>query len=107
MIKTLNEEEFKEVISKDTPALICFGALWCSKCTLAKSKFGDYSRALGDKAVIYNVDADECPNIFKEYNVEAMPKFLLFKKGELLGVRSAIATTAGIVDFVESLTKEK
>lgn len=104
-MKTLNETEFKEAISKDTPTLVCFGASWCGKCTLAKSKFGDFEKALGFE--IYNVDADECPNVFKEYNIEAMPKFLLFKKGELLGVRSAIATTDGIVDFVESLTKEK
>ena len=106
MIKTINEEEFKEVINKDVPALICFGAVWCGKCTMAKTKFGDYSRALGDKAIIYNIDADECPNVFKEYNVEALPKFLLFKNGKHLGTRSAIATTAGVVDFVEGLTKE-
>ena len=104
-MKTLSEKEFNEVISKDTPALICFGASWCGKCTLAKSKFGDFERALG--LIIYDIDADECKEIFEKYNITALPKFLLFKKGELLGVRSAIATTDGVVDFVEGLTKEK
>lgn len=104
-MKTLTEKEFNEVIGRDTPALVCFGASWCGKCTLAKSKFGDFEKALGFE--IYDIDADECKEIFEKYNITALPKFLLFKKGELLGVRSAIATTNGIVDFVESLTKRK
>ena len=44
-MKTLTEKEFNEAISRDVATLVCFGASWCGKCTLAKSKFNKNKKA--------------------------------------------------------------
>lgn len=106
MSKKLNEKEFGEVIKQDRPSLVSFGSLSCGKCMMAKSKFPLYEEALGDLATIYNVDAEECPNLFKEFGVSHMPVFILFKNGKNIGTRSAVGTPEGIADFVKVSLKE-
>lgn len=105
MVKKLNEQEFRDVIKLDKPSLICFGATWCGKCSMAKQKFASYEESLNNIADIYQIDADECKSIFEEYKVEHMPVFILFKNGFNLGQRSALGTPEGIKDFVNNLLK--
>ncbi len=99
MVKKLNEQEFKDIIKLSSKSLICFGAIWCGKCSMAKQKFPDYEKALNGSVSIYHIDADECPNIFNEYNVDHMPIFILFENGKELKRRSALATIDGIIEF--------
>ena len=99
----LTKEEFDAKINEDKWNLILFGATWCGKCSMAKQKIPAYEEALKDAKLdctIYNIDADECKDIFEKYGVKHMPVFILFKKGVNTGHRSALGTPDGIVDFV-------
>lgn len=101
MTKISNETEFKEVINKDELSLVAFGSLSCGKCMMAKTKYPSYEEALGDLAKLYYVNAEDCADLFKQYGVDHMPVFILFKKGQNIGTRSALGTPDGIVDFVK------
>jgi len=107
MAKKLSEKEFNETIKSDKPSLVCFGSLSCGKCMMAKSKFPQYEEALGDLATLYHVEAEDCENLFKQFGIDHMPVFILFKDGKNIGSRSAIGLPENIVDFVKVNTKEK
>lgn len=107
-MKSIKEVEFEDVINQDKLSLVCFGANFCGKCKLAQKKIPDYEEVLKNQNIdctIYKIDADECKNTFEKYSVEHMPIFILFKKGEELGRRSALGTPDGILDFVKNFVK--
>lgn len=101
MAKKLSEKEFDETIKSNKPSLVCFGSLSCGKCMMAKSKFPQYEEALGDLAALYHVEAEDCENLFKQFGIDHMPVFILFKDGKNIGSRSAIGLPENIVDFVK------
>ena len=101
MAKKLSEKEFNETIKSNKPSLVCFGSLSCGKCMMAKSKFSQYEEALGDLATLYHVEAEDCENLFKQFGIDHMPVFILFKDGKNIGSRSAIGLPENIVDFVK------
>ena len=76
------KEEFDEFIeeNKDKLVVIDFHAEWCGPCKMIGPKF----EAMKDDfpaAVFAKVDVDENEDVAEEYDIQAMPTFLVFKSG--------------------------
>lgn len=74
-------EQFNEIISGDSKALIKFQAGWCPDCT-RMDMFIDPIIEKYDMYTWYEVDRDALPEVAEKYDVMGIPSLLIFDKGE-------------------------
>ncbi|KAL4366293.1 hypothetical protein GQ457_05G018050 [Hibiscus cannabinus] len=70
---------------KETPKLmvIDFSASWCGPCKFMEPVLNDMAASFTEVEFV-KLDVDELPDVAQEYGVQAMPTFVLLKKGKEL-----------------------
>lgn len=97
-------EQFNEVISGDSKALVKFQAGWCPDCR-RMDMFIDPIVEKYDTYTWYDVDRDVLPEIADKYEVMGIPSLLIFQNGEKQAhLHSANAKSPSqVTDFLESV----
>ncbi|KAK3038592.1 hypothetical protein RJ639_027255 [Escallonia herrerae] len=69
--------------SKESSKLLVidFTAMWCGPCKYMEPALNLFADAYTDVEFI-KIDVDELPDVAREFRVEAMPTFLLIKRGK-------------------------
>ncbi len=83
MFQELTEDNLQDVIESNDTVFVQFSAGWCGNCRIMKPKF---KRMAGDveSAAFVVIDAEKNPNSRKLANVDNLPTFAAFKKGEFV-----------------------
>ena len=82
-VLNLNSRNFYDIIAKtDKPVLVDFWAEWCPPCKVMAPIVEELAKDYAEKAVIAKVNVDENPRIAAEYNIMAIPTFIIFKGGK-------------------------
>ncbi|KAL5725050.1 hypothetical protein ACHQM5_008237 [Ranunculus cassubicifolius] len=80
-----NSEEWKTHFAtiKDSSNLtvIDFTATWCGPCRIIAPVFAKFSNTFPHVSFV-KIDVDELADVAKEFQVQAMPTFLLIKNGK-------------------------
>ena len=80
-------ESWKEQLQKgiDTKKLIVvdFMASWCPPCRFIAPFLADWAKKM-PHVIFLKVDVDELKSVAEEWDVEAMPTFVLMKEGKIL-----------------------
>lgn len=68
---------------KETPKLmvIDFSASWCGPCRFMEPALNDMAARFTEVEFV-KIDVDELPDVAQEYGVQAMPTFVLVKRGK-------------------------
>lgn len=83
MVSELTEDNLQaEVQSKDT-VVVQYSAGWCGNCRMMKPKLKKLSADMPNVTFII-ADAEKFPNSRKLANVDNLPTFATFTKGELV-----------------------
>ncbi|KAJ9563747.1 hypothetical protein OSB04_008907 [Centaurea solstitialis] len=61
--------------------VIDFTAAWCGPCKFIEPAIQDLANEFPNVEFI-KIDVDELPDVAKDFNVQAMPTFVLLKKGK-------------------------
>lgn len=85
-------ESFNELIQSNQPVLVDFFATWCGPCKSMEPIVKDVAKAVAGKARIVKVDIDKQTQLARQYNVQAVPTFMIFKNG------NAVWRHPGMVD---------
>ena len=81
---------FSEIIQGDTQVLVDFHADWCGPCKVMAPILNDLKAKLGEKVIILKVDVDKNRQAAAQYQIQAVPTLLLFKKGQITWRKSGI-----------------
>ena len=76
----LNESNFDQVISSDTPTLVDFLAEWCGPCRMMHPIFTRLAKKY-TKIRFARLNVDQSQSIAMRFGVQAIPTFIMFKSG--------------------------
>jgi thioredoxin 1 len=77
-------EPFQELIKSEKPVLVDFYADWCGPCKAMNPVIREVAKAVDGKARVIKVDIDKSVQAAQAYKVQAVPTFIIFKKGSIV-----------------------
>ncbi|MBS7287666.1 MAG: thioredoxin [Candidatus Freyarchaeota archaeon] len=85
-IVVLNENEFDDFVSRSmVPVLVDFFAVWCPPCRMMEPVMERLAEEFAGKIAFGKVNVDNNFELATRFNVTAVPTFILFKNGKILG----------------------
>ena len=93
-------ENFKNIISQETPVLIEFFTKMCDPCEMLTPVLKHVKNNLGKRVEVLQINLDENQDIAKQYQIHSTPTMLLFQKGEIKWRSSNVLSNAEIVSAV-------
>nr|XP_043625350.1 thioredoxin H2-like [Erigeron canadensis] len=83
--------QFQSSTTSDKLMVIDFSAAWCGPCKFIEPAVHDLAVEFSDVDFV-KIDIDELPDVAKDFEVQAMPTFVLVKKGKererIVGVKT-------------------
>jgi len=76
----LNESNFDQLISSDTPTFVDFWAGWCGPCRMMHPIFTRLAKKY-TKIRFARLNVDQSQSIAMRFGVQAIPTFIMFKSG--------------------------
>lgn len=83
MVTELTEDNLSELLQNAENTVVQFSAGWCGNCRMMKPKMKKLAAEMPNVKFVI-ADAEKFPNSRKLANVNNLPTFASFSKGELL-----------------------
>jgi thioredoxin 1 len=96
---------FSEIINSETVTLVDFSAEWCGPCKMMKPVLEDLKSKIGDRATVIKVDVDKNPQAAMSYQVQGVPTFILFRKGEVKWRQSGVLSANALHQIIEQYSR--
>lgn len=101
MFKEIEGDSLEQLVKSDDLVFVQYSAGWCGNCRIMKPKFKRFANDSDATFVI--VDAEKNPESRKLANVDNLPTFAAFRKGEFI---SQVQTNKAdkLKDFIDEVT---
>ena len=94
---------FDEIVSTaEQPILVDFWADWCGPCKMAAPEVHRLAEEMAGRAIVLKVDSDAHPDLSARYRVQAIPNFVVLKKGRVVAQHPGLAPRAQMRQWLES-----
>jgi len=91
-IKQLTLAEFNQMLKTKQPVLVDFHTKWCAPCRKMVPVVEKLANNYKGKATILRIDVDNSKEVAKQYQIEGVPVFILFKNGVQKWKKNGIVT---------------
>lgn len=82
-IQTVSLTDFTTLLETEMPVLVDFHTVWCSPCRKMAPIIDEIETQYEKKAKITRIDVDKSKELAKEYKIQGVPVFMLFKNGSV------------------------
>ncbi len=96
---------FDEMIHSDKPVMVDFFATWCGPCKVMAPVLKEVKDAVGDAASIIKVDVDKNQASARQFEVQGVPTFILFKNGKQVWRQSGVIPKATLIKIINEHSK--
>jgi len=84
MIRTVNNNEFKEALTNSRGLLVVdFYATWCGPCKMLSPVLEELNNEMEDVQFV-KIDVDESRGLSEQYRIKSVPTMMIFKRGKLV-----------------------
>ncbi len=97
-----NHETFSEIINSSVPVLVDFHAEWCGPCKAMNPLIREIAREIQGKARVIKVDIDKSQAAAMQFNVSAVPTFMIFKNGNAIWRHSGMIDKQSLLRIINS-----
>lgn len=77
-------ETFQQIINGEKPVLIDFYATWCGPCKAMSPIVEQIGKEMQGQARVLKIDVDKNQAVSAQYQIQAVPTFMIFKKGQMV-----------------------
>jgi rhodanese-related sulfurtransferase len=91
-VKQMSLDEYKALINSNDTYLVDFGAEWCPPCKKMEPVLETLKTEAGSKFKLVKVDGGIHTDVMKALDVEALPAFIIYKKGKEVWRKQGITT---------------
>ncbi len=100
---TLTDENFdQEVLKSEIPVLVDFNATWCGPCKYMDPIVATLSNDFAGRAKVGKLDVENSPKTPRQYEINGIPAFLIFKDGEVVGRIVGTESYRALAELLES-----
>ena len=79
----ITDQSFEIEINKTkTPVIIDFYTDWCGPCKLISPMVEEIAKEYKDKVIVLKVNADNCPNLIRKFEIMSVPTLLFLDKNK-------------------------
>ena len=104
----LTDENFdKEINTKDGLVLVDFFATWCEPCSLLGPVLEKVSENFKGKIVLMKANVDSTPLAAQKFEVDRIPKVVLFKNGKEISSFIGLMPEKAIKEWLENMLKDE
>ena len=94
-------EKFEELIQSEKPVLVDFFATLCGPCKAMHPVLEALKDEIGEAARIVKIDVDQHEELAAKYRIQAVPTFIIFKKGEAVWRHSGVIKGSELKTVIE------
>ncbi|XP_073134323.1 uncharacterized protein [Henckelia pumila] len=99
---------FDELLEKsDKPVFVDFYATWCGPCQFMVPVLEEVGSLMKDKIQVVKIDTEMYPTIADEYNIQALPTFILFVDGKPLDRFEGAMPAQKLIERIETSLQVK
>ncbi len=103
MTASSQQPSFASLIAGEKPVLVDFFAEWCGPCKHMGPILHELKHRVGDRISIIKVDVDRSPAVAAQYQVQAVPTLILFRKGQVQWRGSGVTPANQLQQLIESV----
>lgn len=99
-VRVTAENYQREVLDAAMPVLVEFFAGWCSKCAMMEDAVETVSVKCRKKLKVCQIEIDESPDLAEEFQIAAVPTFVIFRGGKPVSVASGVSDENVLFDML-------
>lgn len=77
-------ETFQDIIQGEKPVLVDFYATWCGPCKSMSPIVESVGKEVQGRARVLKIDVDKNQALANQFQIRAVPTFVIFKKGQVV-----------------------